>query len=105
MGPTSIGYSCFTRPVYCSVALSVKDSFEALSILFPYEESLDLAHMGVHEIALLLVHACLGRLACLHAWAGLLACLHAWACLLACLDFGPCPLFFFLSLSLGAFFL
>jgi hypothetical protein len=68
------------------VALSVKDSFEALSILFPYEESLDPAHMGVHEIALLLV-------------------LHAWAGLLACLDFGPCPLFFFLSLSLGAFFL
>ncbi len=94
MGPTSIGYSCFTRPAYCSVALSVKDSFEALSILFPYEESLDPAHMGVHEIALLLVHACLGRLACLHALGGL-----------ACLDFGPCPLFFFLSLSLGAFFL
>ncbi len=47
---------------------------------------------GVHEIAMLLVHACLG---CLHAWA---ACLLAWTLVLA-------PCFFFLSLSLGAFFL
>jgi hypothetical protein len=79
------------------MALSLKDSFEALSILFPYEESLDPAHMGVHEIALLLVHACLGGLACLHALGGL-ACLLAWTLVLA-------PCFFFLSLSLGAFFL
>jgi len=41
------------------LALSVKDSFEALSILVSFEESLDPAHMGVHKIAILSVHACL----------------------------------------------
>jgi hypothetical protein len=41
------------------LALTVKDSFEALSILVSFEESLDPAHMGVHKIAMLSVHACL----------------------------------------------
>ncbi len=45
--------------IYCSLPLSVKDSFEALSILVSFEEeSLDPAH----KIAMLLVHACLGCL-------------------------------------------
>jgi len=66
------------------VALSVQDSFEALSILVTYEESLDPARMGVHEVALLLVHACLGLL--------------AWTLVLA-----PCPLFLFSLPFFGLF--
>ncbi len=47
MGPTSIGYIRALQGLHTrSLALSVEDSFEALSILVSYEESLNHAHMG-----------------------------------------------------------